>query len=91
MVPVALGDLSSDDAVKLARFLKNFGENVIRLTMTQNMVLRNIPLEYLGNLFELVSEINTESHLGSACKILPFVLVQIPVLQGSAFPKESCR
>ncbi|MDA3916530.1 MAG: sulfurtransferase TusA family protein [Deltaproteobacteria bacterium] len=67
LVPVALGDLNSDDAVKLARFLKNFGENVIRLTMTQNMVLRNIPLEYLGNLFELVNEINTESHLGSAC------------------------
>jgi len=67
LIPIALGDLSSDDAIKLGAILKNFGENVIRLTMTQNMVLRNIPLEYLGNVFELVNEINTESHLGSAC------------------------
>ncbi len=67
LVPIALGDLSADDAIKLGGFLKNFGENVIRLTMTQNIVLRNIPLEYLGNVFELVNEINTESHLGSAC------------------------
>ncbi|MCF6248577.1 MAG: sulfurtransferase TusA family protein [Desulfobacula sp.] len=67
LIPVALGDLSADDAIKLARFLKDFGENVIRLTMTQNIVLRNIPLEYLGNIFECVNEVDTESHLGSAC------------------------
>ncbi len=67
LIPVALGDLCADDAIKLAVFLKNFGENVIRLSMTQNICLRNIPFEYLGNIFELVNEINTESHLGSAC------------------------
>ena len=67
LIPVPLGDLSSGDAIKLAVFLKNFGENVIRFSMTQNICLRNIPLEYLGNIFELVNEINSESHLGSAC------------------------
>ncbi len=67
LIPVASGDLHHDDAIKLARFLKHFGENVIRFTMTQNITLRNIPLEYLGNVFELVNEMDTESHLGPAC------------------------
>ncbi|MBU0462718.1 MAG: sulfurtransferase TusA family protein [Proteobacteria bacterium] len=62
LIPIPAGDLFSDDAVHLSRFLKNFGENVIRLTMTQNILVRNIPYEYLGNLFELVNEIKSESH-----------------------------
>ncbi|NOX32665.1 MAG: sulfite reductase subunit beta (hemoprotein) [Deltaproteobacteria bacterium] len=63
LIPVASGDISSDNVIKLAQVLKNFGDNVIRLTMTQNIHIRNIPHEYLGNLFELVNELNTESHL----------------------------
>lgn len=62
-VPIPLGDLSADDAIKLAEVLTHFGENVIRLTPTQNIHLRNIPHEFLGNIFEVVNEINTEAHL----------------------------
>ena len=67
LIPVASGDLHCSDALRFAQYLKNFGENVIRFTMTQNMVIRNIPLEYLGNIFERVNEIDTESHIGPAC------------------------
>jgi sulfite reductase beta subunit-like hemoprotein/TusA-related sulfurtransferase len=64
-IPLALGDISSTDAIKLGRFLGRFGENVLRLTMSQNIHLRNIPQAYLGNVFELVSELGTLSHLPS--------------------------
>ncbi len=67
LIPIASGDISADNAIKLAGFLKKFGENVLRLTMTQNIHVRNIPHEYLGNFFELLNEIDTESHLSKAC------------------------
>lgn len=87
LIPVALGDLCADNAVKLAVFLKNFGENVIRFTMTQNICLRNIPPEYLGNIFELVNEINTESHVGGACANLTICAGADTCTTGVCLPK----
>ena len=67
LLPLGLGDLRAEDGVKLARFLAHFGENVMRLTMSQNILVRNLPEEYLGNLYELVTEMDTISHLPRLC------------------------
>lgn len=50
-IPVHLGNLSADILEDFADFLINFGGDVIRFTMRQNILLRNIPAEYLGNVF----------------------------------------
>lgn len=87
LIPIALGDILADDAIKLARTLKNFGENVIRLTMTQNIHVRNIPHEYLGNIFELVNEISTESHLPVACSNITICAGADTCTTGVCLPK----
>lgn len=67
LIPLSLGDLKASDGIILARFLEKFGENVMRMTMTQNIHVRNIPQEYLANIYELVSEIDTLSHMPKFC------------------------
>jgi len=51
LIPVELGFISCDRAAKLARILKNFGSDVLRMTKDQNFLARNIPLDYLSDLF----------------------------------------
>lgn len=60
-LPLVLGDLSSEDAIKLADGLAPFGENVIRLTMGQDIHIRNIPKLYLGNLFFNLQKIKSNA------------------------------
>jgi sulfite reductase (ferredoxin) len=67
LIPLHLGDIGAEDGIRLSRFLARFGENVMRLTMTQNIQVRNLPERFLGNLYELVSEIGTLSHLPRLC------------------------
>lgn len=67
LIPLHLGDIGAEGGIRLSRFLAKFGENVIRLTMTQNIQVRNLPEQYLGNLYELVTEIGTLSHLPRLC------------------------
>lgn len=63
LIPLPLGDMTATDAKRLVSFLDCFGENVLRLTMTQNLQVRNLPARYYGNLYELVSTMETLSHL----------------------------
>lgn len=67
LIPLHLGDIGAEDGIRLSRFLARFGENVMRLTMTQNIQVRNLPEQFLGNLYELVTEIGTLSHLPRLC------------------------
>ena len=67
LVPVFLGNLDTDDAVRLARFLAPFGDQVLRATFGQNLRLRNIPEAYLANVFHAVREIG---ELASAPRLL---------------------
>ena len=67
LVPVFLGNLDTDDAVRLARFLAPFGDQVLRATFGQNLRLRNIPEAYLANVFHVVREIG---ELASAPRLL---------------------
>lgn len=61
MFPIFLGDLALEHAKILADLLSNFGENVIRLTMKQNISIRNIPAEYLGNVYQTIEGISERS------------------------------
>ncbi|MDH5560715.1 MAG: sulfurtransferase TusA family protein [Deltaproteobacteria bacterium] len=60
-VPLIEGDIINEDGDKLADFLENFGQNCIRLSIQQNLYLRNIPDAYLGNVFNFISELKTFS------------------------------
>jgi len=55
-IMIRSGDLETPDAVELGNFLTNFGNNNIRCDRDQNILLRNIPLKYLTNLFLIVSK-----------------------------------
>jgi len=56
-IPFLFGNLKNDTAINIAELIGNFGDNVIRFTMQQNMTLRNIPERFLGNIFDMVSKI----------------------------------
>jgi sulfite reductase (ferredoxin) len=58
LVPLPLGDLSSEKAVLLADGLAPFGDNTLRCTADQNLSLRKIPERYLGNIFALVRRVS---------------------------------
>ncbi len=56
LISIELGLVSCERALKLAQFLKPFGDNVLRITKDQNFLLRNIPEKYLGNVYNFLSE-----------------------------------
>ena len=57
LVPVFLGNLKNASAVALVNFLSAFGPDVLRATIDQNFVLRNIPEAFLGNVFSICKEL----------------------------------
>lgn len=61
VVPARLGNIASNHLKHLAGFAANFGRYSLRATFGQNLWLRNIPEEYLGNVFLAVNEIATLS------------------------------
>jgi sulfite reductase (ferredoxin) len=67
LVPIFLGNISSEDATRLADFLVPFGGQVLRATFGQNLRLRNIPEALLPNVFHVVREIG---ELASAPRLL---------------------
>ena len=54
LIPVELGFISCERSLKLARFLRAFGDDVLRMTHDQNLLLRNIPDGYLGNIYNFL-------------------------------------
>lgn len=61
LVPLQLGDLYRKDANLICDFLAHFGDNTIRCDRAQNMRLRNIPEQYLGNLYNIIQQMDTLS------------------------------
>jgi len=57
LVPVVHGNIAYKAVERFALFLTNLGENVIRFTLQQNILLRNIPEKYLANVFDVVQEV----------------------------------
>jgi sulfite reductase (ferredoxin) len=58
LLPLPLGDISSEKATLLANSLAAFGVNTLRCRADQNLSLRNIPEPYLGNIFALVRQVS---------------------------------
>ncbi len=56
-LPVFLGNLKNEYAIRLAEFLAPFGDHVLRASFGQNLRLRNIPENYLPNVYHLVLEL----------------------------------
>jgi sulfite reductase (ferredoxin) len=59
LVPVFLGNLTTENAIALAAFLMPFGEDVLRATIDQNLCLRNVPEAFLGNVYAVVKNLTT--------------------------------
>ena len=66
LVPVPLGQLPCHQAIILAELPATGGANVLRLTRDQNLTIRNISEQYLGNVFRLVKDF---SFLSAAPKL----------------------
>src|SRR5665647_105858 len=62
IVPFEHGNIDYSSLIKLAEFTSHFGEDVIRFSMRQNIHLRNIPEQYLGNVYNFLSGIGVELH-----------------------------
>ncbi len=58
-----LGDIDNEDGVKLAELLEPFGDNTIRITLDQNLLLRNIPEAYIGNIYNGIMKMRNLSAL----------------------------
>jgi len=54
IVPFDHGNAAPEIVGKLADFASGFGDDVIRFSMRQNLHLRNIPGEYLGNVYKFL-------------------------------------
>ncbi len=54
--PLLLGDIEANLFHKLASFLSNYGENIIRFTTMQNILVRNISEKYLVNFYHFYKE-----------------------------------
>jgi sulfite reductase (ferredoxin) len=59
LLPVFLGNLKNEDAIRLADVLAPFGDFTLRASFSQNLRLRNIPESYLGNVYELLHDISS--------------------------------
>jgi sulfite reductase (ferredoxin) len=53
-MPIFLGNLMNSDAIRVAEFLAPFGDHVLRASFGQNLRLRNIPKQYLPNVFRVL-------------------------------------
>ncbi|MDO8662937.1 MAG: sulfurtransferase TusA family protein [Candidatus Omnitrophota bacterium] len=56
LIPVELGFISCANALKLTRFLKIFGSDVLRMTKDQNFLVRNIHEKSLAEAYNLLKE-----------------------------------
>ncbi len=59
VIPLKLGELQAEDAILLGDFLKQFGDNTLRCSREQNILLRNIPAAYLGNVYRIIRDIDS--------------------------------
>ncbi|HEX3018964.1 MAG TPA: sulfurtransferase TusA family protein [Chitinispirillaceae bacterium] len=66
ILPLLYGNISAEKIIVLATSLLPFGDNTIRFTCNQNITLRNIAPEYLGNVYRIsqkISELSSSSPL----------------------------
>ena len=77
IMPFEHGNVDFDKLITIADFFKQFGDDVIRFSMRQNIHLRNIPSQYLGNIYNFLNRLEISIHepflLNSlvSCLVLP--------------------
>jgi sulfite reductase (ferredoxin) len=57
IVPFINGNTDSETLLKIAEFAAAFGNDVLRFTVRQQLQLRNIPEDYLANVYLLLNEL----------------------------------
>lgn len=62
-VPLSQGVVKSETLIRLADFLVENGDDVIRFTMRQNILLRNIPGQLLNSLYQELKDLGIEVDL----------------------------
>ncbi len=80
IIPIDHGNIESDKLIKIAEFIEQFGDDVLRFSMRQNIHLRNIPSQYLGNVYNFLSKLEISIHE-------PFLLNSLVSCTGS----DTCR
>lgn len=60
LIPIELGFIPCAQAAKLGGFLKTFGSDMLRMTRDQNFLIRNIPWDYLGTVYNFFKEVGLE-------------------------------
>jgi sulfite reductase (ferredoxin) len=63
LVPFINGNTNPDTLLKIAEFTDAFGNDVLRFTARQQLQIRNIPETYLGNVYQLLNELNINTTL----------------------------
>ncbi len=61
-IPVYDGNIEPSKLKETAEFIENFGVDSIRFSMRQNIHLRNIPEQYLGNIYQFLVEKGFEAN-----------------------------
>jgi len=79
-IPLNQGMVKSETLIRLADFLAETGDDVIRFTMRQNILLRNIPGQLLEPLYQELKELGIEVDL-------PRILNSIVACAGA----DTCR
>ena len=59
-VPFNQGMMKAETLIRMAEFLAPLGNDVIRFTMRQNILLRNIPAQELSSLYHLLKDLQLE-------------------------------
>lgn len=92
LIPIELGFIENEKVKKLAQFLKLFQENIIRLTKDQNILLRNIPQEYLPNVYNFLNslgiEFNKPGIIGKIISCAGSSTCQLGICKSRALAKE---
>jgi len=63
IIPFVNGNTDSESLLKVAGFVAEFGNDVLRFTARQQLQVRNIPENYLGNLYLLLKDLNVGTGL----------------------------
>lgn len=63
LVPFNNGNTNSETLLKIAEFAASFGNDVLRFTPRQQLQLRNISGDYLGNVYQLLVDLNIQTEL----------------------------
>jgi len=63
IVPFVNGNTDSETLLKIAEFAAAFGNDVLRFTVRQQLQLRNIPEDYLANVYLLLNELGISTEL----------------------------